>query len=844
MVELVRSTLDGDGTGSWDVWLDGIWCYARPPGQPVRAQGWKLHLAATRSSAVTVLHRAVEVIARHGCAFKFASSLEQVSLLNSRHYPRGGAGKFITVYPDDDQQFATLAAELDKATDGLAGPSILSDRPYRAGSLVHYRFGAFKGTLELSSDGDYRTMLVRPDGSLVEDRRDAWFSAPGWATPPLAGPEAPTSGPGGRREAGLAPAQVRRVLLGDRFVVGQAIRHANKGGVFRAVDSTTGAEAVVKQARPHVEATESGSDVRDGLRHEAAMLDRLAPLRVAPRKLDLFEQDGHLFLAEELLPGVPLRRFVGEQAGELPGMPWQPALELARSLTDLIGAVHSAGVVLRDLSPGNVIVGPDGRLGLIDLELAAEPGADVLVAGTPGYVAPEQLAGRPPSTAADLYSLGAILFLVGAEAPPPATAAPARTTAPDELDRLITDGIEHLLGTMKPSAADRLWPTTCSGSGTDPCAVQHGAAGAIEVLVQAARLELAEPERLRRALTQACAWVERRLAGEPKVLPGLHFGRAGTVWALHDAAVQLGDRAMAARALERCRALPVIWPNPDVTHGAAGAGLTHLHLWSHRRGDPGLRDRVLECADALIAAVERPSGPDRPTGAPPGGSPDPSGQVLWSVPASFDSRFAGTTHYGFAHGLAGIAWFLLAAGLATGRAECLELAGQAGETLVAAAHVADGAAWWRARPADPPAMRLLHWCHGASGVGTFLARLARATGNTRARQLAELAGVAVRRARWQGSPAACHGLAGNGEFLLDLVAELGEPRYRAWAGELAEGILAQHAIRDGRMLVPDDTGKGVAADFGGGLAGVLAFLIRLRHGGQRLWMADEATRAV
>src|SRR6266511_2999949 len=146
MVELVRSTLDGDGTGSWDVWLDGIWCYARPPGQPVRAQGWKLHLAATRSSAVTVLHRAVEVIARHGCAFKFASSLEQVSLLNSRHYPRGGAGKFITVYPDDDQQFATLAAELDKATDGLAGPSILSDRPYRAGSLVYYRFGALRAT--------------------------------------------------------------------------------------------------------------------------------------------------------------------------------------------------------------------------------------------------------------------------------------------------------------------------------------------------------------------------------------------------------------------------------------------------------------------------------------------------------------------------------------------------------------------------------------------------------------------------------------------------------------------------------------------------------------------------
>jgi serine/threonine protein kinase len=112
------------------------------------------------------------------------------------------------------------------------------------------------------------------------------------------------------------------------------------------------------------------------------MLDRLAPLGLAPRKLDLFEQDGHLFLAEELLAGVPLRRFVAEQAGEGPGMPWQPALKLARSLTDLVGAVHAAGVVLRDLSPGNVLVAPDGTLALVDPELAAEPGAPAVVAGT------------------------------------------------------------------------------------------------------------------------------------------------------------------------------------------------------------------------------------------------------------------------------------------------------------------------------------------------------------------------------------------------------------------------------------------------------------------------------
>src|SRR6266536_3887019 len=213
VVELVRSARTGDGAG-WKVWLNGMWCCARPPAHALREQGWKLHLAATRSSATAVLQRSLDVLARHRCAFKFAHSLEQVSLLTSRQYPRAGAGKFLTVYPDDDQQLVRLAEELHQATEGLSGPAILSDRRYRPGSLVHYRYGAFTGRLQLSNDGDYRTMLTRPDGSLVEDRRDAWFSAPGWATPPLPAAEGARaqdpSAAGAQRDAGRAPGQVRR----------------------------------------------------------------------------------------------------------------------------------------------------------------------------------------------------------------------------------------------------------------------------------------------------------------------------------------------------------------------------------------------------------------------------------------------------------------------------------------------------------------------------------------------------------------------------------------------------------------------------------------------------------
>ena len=76
--------------------------------------------------------------------------------------------------------------------------------------------------------------------------------------------------------------------------------------------------------------------------------------------------------------------------------------------------VHDAGFVLRDLNPNNVMVADDGGLQLIDLELLARPGTQVVKAYTPCYAPPEQLAaarvGPAPDLSADLFALGATLF--------------------------------------------------------------------------------------------------------------------------------------------------------------------------------------------------------------------------------------------------------------------------------------------------------------------------------------------------------------------------------------------------------------------------------------------------
>ncbi|MGH8902371.1 MAG: class IV lanthionine synthetase LanL [Egibacteraceae bacterium] len=873
LVDLALTALRRDGGEEWDVQVEGMWCAARPPAHRMRDQGWKLHVSATRFSAAEVLGRSLDVLVRHRCAFKVANSLRYAALLCSTRYPRGSAGKFLTAYPDDDEHFRLLACELDRSTAGLAGPAILSDRPYRAGSLVHYRYGAFADRRILTNDGVYKQVLRTPDGMLVEDVRDAWFTPPAGISLPF-GEDPPPAGPAANEKAAPRP-----VLLADRFVVREAIRHANRGGVFRAVDLRTDTDVVVKQARPHIAAGRSGADIRDVLRHEAAMLDVLAPTGIVPRNIALFEQGGHLFLAEELILGVPLRRWVAEQAGGGPGLAWPLAAATIRRLARLLAAAHGAGLAVRDFTPLNVLVVPGGDLRLVDLELAAPLGSEAVPAGNPGYAAHEQLAGAPPSVDADLYSLGAISFLLATANDPrfceddpalrptrarlehwltvtaghseaarrlapmilglmdemperrwnlerveaflDAAGQPTMATSPREPDgprlraseqeRLIEDGWGQLLAWMAPEK-DRLWPTTCIGAETDPCNVAHGAAGVVGVLARLAQTR--DDRRVHEALGIACSWVERRMAAEPRVLPGLYFGRSGTAWALYDAARVLGDGELAERAITLAKRVPVVWPNPDVAHGTAGCGLTQLYFWQ-ATNDPEFAQRLQQCADGLVAAAERGSH-----------------QAVWPIPTSFGSRLAGGAHYGFAHGIAGVGWFLLAAGQAADRDDWVALACQAGEVLCAAAERHGDRATW--------SEGMTHWSHSFSGVGSFLVRLWQASGEERHRELAELAAVAVRRTRWQAARAVWHGLAGNGEFLLDLAGKLNQPRYQDWAEELAAVIAARAAHRQGRVIPPDDSGINLSADYAAGLAGVVAFLLRLRDGGPRLWMAEPA----
>jgi hypothetical protein len=160
------------------------WTLLTPAVLVARVQGWKLHVAATILSAAHVLARCLPVLVDAGVQFKFASTRDDLTLLNDLRVPRGRSGKFLTVYPRADADVAALAGRLHAATAGLPGPAILSDARYCDGSLVHCRYGAFDGIRTLSPDGRYRSCIVDANGAYVEDVRGIGLRVPDWTASP------------------------------------------------------------------------------------------------------------------------------------------------------------------------------------------------------------------------------------------------------------------------------------------------------------------------------------------------------------------------------------------------------------------------------------------------------------------------------------------------------------------------------------------------------------------------------------------------------------------------------------------------------------------------------------
>ncbi|WP_407345102.1 protein kinase domain-containing protein [Pengzhenrongella phosphoraccumulans] len=205
---------------------------------------------------------------------------------------------------------------------------------------------------------------------------------------------------------------VTGLALGERYRLDHRIAVGGMGEVWSAHDVALARDVAVKVLRDEF-AGDAGFLER--FRTEARNSASLQHPNIAA-VYDYGEQDGSAYLVMELVVGEPMSDLLERQ----PVLSARQLLPILAQTARALHAAHVAGVVHRDVKPGNILLGHSGRVKITDFGVSravnqAPMTATGMVMGTAQYLSPEQAVGRPATAASDLYSLGIIAYeaLVG-----------------------------------------------------------------------------------------------------------------------------------------------------------------------------------------------------------------------------------------------------------------------------------------------------------------------------------------------------------------------------------------------------------------------------------------------
>ena len=192
------------------------------------------------------------------------------------------------------------------------------------------------------------------------------------------------------------------MVLDNRYRVLGLLGRGGMGEVYRADDLRLGQQVALKFLPPNL----SHDPVRLAQFHNEVRTARQVSHPNVCRVYDVGEIDGQLFITMEYVDGEDLSILL-RRIGRLPE---DKGLEIARQICAGLAAAHERGVLHRDLKPANIMLDGTGKVRIMDFSLAAVGEVKDVRAGTPAYMAPEQLSGQEVTVRSDVYALGLVLY--------------------------------------------------------------------------------------------------------------------------------------------------------------------------------------------------------------------------------------------------------------------------------------------------------------------------------------------------------------------------------------------------------------------------------------------------
>ncbi|MFE6287544.1 serine/threonine-protein kinase [Streptomyces sp. NPDC057877] len=208
-------------------------------------------------------------------------------------------------------------------------------------------------------------------------------------------------------------------LLAGRYRLGGVLGRGGMGTVWRAEDETLGRTVAVKELRfpSSIDEEEKRRLITRTLR-EAKAIARIRN-NSAVTVYDVVQEDDRPWIVMELVEGKSLAEVIREDGLLEP----RRAAEVGLAVLDVLRSAHREGILHRDVKPSNVLIAEDGRVVLTDFGIAQVEGdpsitSTGMLVGAPSYISPERARGHKPGPAADLWSLGGLLYAAVEGTPP------------------------------------------------------------------------------------------------------------------------------------------------------------------------------------------------------------------------------------------------------------------------------------------------------------------------------------------------------------------------------------------------------------------------------------------
>ncbi|MET9305293.1 serine/threonine-protein kinase [Streptomyces cellulosae] len=208
-------------------------------------------------------------------------------------------------------------------------------------------------------------------------------------------------------------------LLAGRYRLGDVLGRGGMGTVWRAEDETLGRTVAVKELRfpANIDEEEKRRLITRTLR-EAKAIARIRNTS-AVTVFDVVQEDDRPWIVMELVEGKSLAEVIREDGLLEP----RRAAEVGLAVLDVLRSAHREGILHRDVKPSNVLIADDGRVVLTDFGIAQVEGdpsitSTGMLVGAPSYISPERARGHKPGPAADLWSLGGLLYAAVEGTPP------------------------------------------------------------------------------------------------------------------------------------------------------------------------------------------------------------------------------------------------------------------------------------------------------------------------------------------------------------------------------------------------------------------------------------------